>query len=1259
VKYRDVVNYENLNTVIQLRNADNKEEAKKLVQTFVVSSDMKENFDHVIVPQLQFDQPKDNKGIFIIGNYGTGKSHLMSYISSIAEDSSLLDLIGEENIRESFSPIAGKFKVLRSEIGSTNMSLHEIITQQITEYFESIDVSFQFPPLSESPNQKYAFENMMYEFHKKYPNEGFMMVVDELLDYLRSRKDFELAQDLSFLREIGEVCEKIRFRFIAGIQEAIFENPRFEFASSNLRRVKDRFEQVNLSKNDIKFVVSQRLLKKNSGQKDAIKKYLSPFAKYYSNVSYKLDEFIDLFPIHPEYFQIFDQMTIIENRSALKTISSIIEKKLDEEIPTDFPGVVSYDSYWNFILNDSSASVIPDIRECKKISQNLESRIKASMERKANVPNALRIIHALSIHRLTTEDVDTPIGPTSTELKNDLLLFNQTALLGGDPEADLLTHVESILKQILKTVNGQFITYNDNNGQYYLDLKKNEDYDQKIENKAETIDDSTLDKYYFQIMKQLMEQTDTTYKSDFFVWQYYLLWKEKKVQRCGYLFLNTPNERPTTLPPRDFYIYFIQPFNAPVYKDEKKSDELIIELVQTDEEFTTSLKKLSASKQLGEISSGNERTIYQEKVKVYQERLFRWFKRHADESLSLTYAGKKRTLLEWSKKVSNNGLFSQNQTDPSFKKSIDSIASYCFSPYFKDTAPHYPRFPEIITHENIEQAANKAIDTILHIVKDSSCKIPKQSNDIFQALNFFHDNKFLPNKSVFAIPFLQLLDTKNKGKLLNYHDFLVDKNGTHYMDLNGERLEIEWVLVLLIALVSQGDIVLHQQLNKSIDVLELNNSKALTIADVENFDYVKKTEDWDMDSLRNLLQLLALPEQLVRDITLHSDTTIQNIQDVIAKKMDLVIEVEKFFGDGILLFQINILQPPICKIDQQNLRKTKDFLDSLSKYNTPGKFKRFTLPSDDFEQYHHALVELDAINMINKTMLDIQKLVNYIDLVSNGLPADNEWVASIQDIKNDFQNKFSSFSMQSFTQYLDALNKDLSAKKEEYINLYTQLHNKYRLNAEQDEYKKRIINGETLQALMQLQKFSFLDQDQCKDLLHKLQNLQSCFQLNEEDIEKFGFCQRCNFRPRDGMLPADNAALTQLESQAEKIIQNWKEALLNSMQDPVLDESIKLLDEPLKKELQEFKQAKKIPTPVTDTFILAFNTARKGLKQIDISSKDFLTYMREGQAGLTPEQAKARFNEFIDRKIAREDSAKVRISFCEKDDATLTGTVER
>ena len=82
MKYHDLVQFEPIETVIQLRDADHESAAHRLAATYVMSDEMAEKLTAVLIPQLRFDQPADNKGFLVVGNYGTGKSHLMSVISS-------------------------------------------------------------------------------------------------------------------------------------------------------------------------------------------------------------------------------------------------------------------------------------------------------------------------------------------------------------------------------------------------------------------------------------------------------------------------------------------------------------------------------------------------------------------------------------------------------------------------------------------------------------------------------------------------------------------------------------------------------------------------------------------------------------------------------------------------------------------------------------------------------------------------------------------------------------------------------------------------------------------------------------------------------------------------------------------------------------------------------------------------------------------------------------------------------------------------
>src|SRR3982750_1778201 len=89
MKYADLVKFQPIETVVQLRDADKSSEAKHLVETFVISDRIADQLADLVIPNLQFEKPADSKGLLVVGTYGTGKSHLMAMISAIAEHAEL------------------------------------------------------------------------------------------------------------------------------------------------------------------------------------------------------------------------------------------------------------------------------------------------------------------------------------------------------------------------------------------------------------------------------------------------------------------------------------------------------------------------------------------------------------------------------------------------------------------------------------------------------------------------------------------------------------------------------------------------------------------------------------------------------------------------------------------------------------------------------------------------------------------------------------------------------------------------------------------------------------------------------------------------------------------------------------------------------------------------------------------------------------------------------------------------------------------
>jgi len=437
-----------------------------------------------------------------------------------------------------------------------------------------------------------------------HPNHGVLLVVDEFLEYLRSRKDHDLVLDLSFLREIGEVTKHLRFRFIAGVQEAIFDSSRFQHVADSLRRVKDRFTQVLLARQDVSFVVAERLLKKTSDQQNKIRAYLTPFAKFYGSMNERMDEYVRLYPVHPDYIGTFERLVFTEKRGALVTLRDQIQAVLDLEVPEDRPGLISYDKFWDTVTSNSVLRADANIGPVLKVSEVLSERVKKVFTRPAYKAMALRIIDGLSVHRLTTGgDIYVPVGPTAEELRDTLWLFQPGIEdLGGDPSDDLLTAVQTTLRETLKTVNGQFISKAPDTEQYYLDLKKDVDYDAQIEKRAEALSDDSLDRAYFGAIRQLMEREDeSSYVTGHQIWQYQIEWQEHRVERIGYLFFGAPNDRPTAQPERDFYLYFIQPFDPPRFRDDHKADEVFFRLKGLDDTIKRLLSFYAAAQELGNL----------------------------------------------------------------------------------------------------------------------------------------------------------------------------------------------------------------------------------------------------------------------------------------------------------------------------------------------------------------------------------------------------------------------------------------------------------------------------------------------------------------------------------------------------------------------------------------------------------------------------------------------------------------------------------
>jgi hypothetical protein len=1023
---------------------------------------------------------------------------------------------------------------------------------------------------------------------------------------------------------------------MAGIQEAIFDSPRFSFVAESVRRVKDRFEQILIARSDIKYVVAERLLKKSPEQQAQVRDYLLPFAKYYGNLNERIDEFVRLFPVHPDYIDTFERVTAVEKREILKSLSLSMRKKLDGNLPSTEPGLIAYDSYWSTLSENPSFRAVPDIRAVIECSQVLKSRIDAAFPNPSFKPMARRIIDALSIHRLTTGDIYSPLGATAVELRDSLCLFAPgVANLGGEPAADLLTTVETVLSQIKSTVSGQFISANQDNGQFYLDLKKTEDYDAQIEKRAETLDDAQLDRYYYDALKRVMECADETYVSGYSIWQHELEWIEKKAARRGYLFFGAPNDRSTAVPARDFYLYFIQPYARPRYRDEKRSDEVFFVLTGADDVFRNSLKSYGAALNLAATSSGNAKETYEKKATGFLRELVKWLQEHMTTGFDVIYQGKSKPLLAWIKGKPLGNVGKINVRDV-----VNMVGSICLAPHFAETAPNYPNFAVLITKDNREQATRDALKGIAGGTRT------KQAAAVLDALELLDGDKLDVSRSKYAGYIVELLAKKGHGQVVNRGELIQGIHGVEYFAPDRFRLEPEWLVVLLAALVHSGDLILAIP-GRKYDATGVAQLAATSLDELIDFKHVERPKDWNLPALKTLFELIGQAPGLAQALTQGGEQAWGAVKTLVTESKELVARIahaQQILQSGLKLWARNLLSAEDVQALNSRLDDTKQFLESLQSYTSAGQLKNFRYEAQVVSAKRDGLDGLRQVEALQVITKDFGELASYLATAEASLPSDHEWVAKFQSSRRELLNGMMDISKREQGNFRQLGLQTLSRLKKDYATLYLSAHSRARLGAKEDSLKAKLLRDSRLNQLQRLSAIELMPRQQLTDYQHNLTGLRSCFALTEQDVDGSPVCPYCNFRlvaEREERSAAQS--LKVLEGGLDRLYDGWTNTLLSNLQDPTTQQNLALLKPGARKLIVDFQKSRSLPEDLNHDFIGALQEALSGLAKVVVSAEALKAALLNGGSPATLQEIRKRFEDYLAEISKGKDPKKIRV----------------
>lgn len=1221
MKYSQLISFNPIEDVIQLVTAGNKDKAREYVKTYVMSDTMAESLQAPMIDQLQMDEVVDNKGVLVVGNYGTGKSHLMSVISAIATDADNLQYLQNKKFAQQMQPIAGKFEVLRIEIGGVVMPLYDVIMGYIQEDFDNRGIDFEVPDYGSVKSLKTVIQDMMMAFSEKYPDKGYLIIVDEFLSYLSSRDEREIVLDLEFFRALGEMCSKSKLRVIFGMQEKIFDNPRFSFVADTLKHVSDRFTQLIITKEATSYVVSERILKKTPEQKALIRKHLEKFCGLYTGMSSRLEEFVDLFPIHPSYIDVFNKIYLIENRHILKNISVTIKGIFNTDVPENAPGIISFDDYWPAIKSNGLLKSDVTISRVVNASQQLEDIINRAFPKAAYKPLAKKIIYALSVHRLTTNGLDVQFGLTAENLKDDLCLY----LPMPEEDADfLLALIKTTLRDIMTTVSGQFIIYNDANNQYFIDVDKIVDYDEKIKQKASIMADGELNRYFYDVVYRCLEWDAKQYVTNFNIYEYDLNWDSHNIFREGYLFMGLPGERSTAQPERDFYIHIMPPYDTVGSRVQNLPDEVYLFFKSTDE-FRDLMGLYAAANSLAQISEGKDKDAYLNKANMLRKKLIKYLTENKNTCFDVLYKKQKRQMIEVLK-----GRYSRDLT---FKDTIDLAASLCFDEYFGQKYPDFPVMKTKITRRNMADCARAAFD---HFAGRKT----QQSTAMLQSFGILDGDKIRPENSKYAAYYIDMVKKLQPQGVLNYSDIFEPRFMEMYVD---KKFKIEFIFtpIIFLSLVYGGYAVITTKDGKTITASNLDQIPKMSVMDLYEFKYISRPAQMSMAELKRLFELLDINPALLD----NPNDREEGVKKLLAKAQELANNA--VLADNKLNNGFELWGEPLANAAQvASLRSAcaavkNEFSNYQAKFNTPAKLNNFDLSMEQVEELGQNIARMLIIPQLLDFKTGCSDIVSYIaniEFIDLGEVFKGEIEAAKADFRAIRDGIIDGAAGDAAAQKVDAR---LSKLKAKYIDIYFEEHKKKRLDITDAQRRGKIQEGRALASLRKLRSIEILSVAKLTDIETDMSGLKVCYELTPEELKSSHICPHCRYHLNDKVKNV-YGQLDNIEIRIEDLMAEWTKTLLDTISDPIVASQKSFLSAEQQSAIDEFINTGVLPKRVDDFFVKAINALLKGFEPVVIDTDDFMAKL-EQMPPMDEDSFKAKITELISAYTKGKDASKLRI----------------
>ncbi len=1211
---RDLIHFEEVEEVIKLRKA---EQAQEIVEKYVVSEGLRRN----LLYMFELLSGVTHKSFNVVGNYGTGKSHLLAFMAALLEHPEMRSHVSDAEVRAAAGKLERRYLIVKFELGAAaEVPLRKIFFDQVySQLLAGYDLEVKQVDLSEDYDNKQNVLDILAGIKAEDPEAGLVVIVDEISDFLKQKSKEEMSYDLALLRELGEISQESDFLYIGAMQEHVFSDPRYVDQAESIARVSQRFVTVTITKEDVAQVLTRRVVRKDAGQRLQLQNLLEDHKHYFTNLVQQLDRYVDLFPIHPYVIDVFEQLPYFENRGIIGFAVNNVKPILAEAAPC----FITYDRVFDLISQTHEIRNLPEVNRVVNVIHTLQAKVDLLDARYR--ADAKKLIKALAVLRLLGGDKDN--GATSQELANTLFITPPGRLL---VEPDMARdNIERIMKNIREVTVGQYIDYAQN--RYYLDLEKIDDYDAMIEKKAQAVvDEQEINLAFRQIVEtELGFKEARPLVAGLSLYDDTAPWPSRRAFRPGILVIGLRSDGANVT--RGDYRFVLQGPLATGVVGQTRQDELVL-AVNFSDELTGLLTRARAAELLAREG------VHKKVMARLQKEAAESFKdKYLARLLASGYAvqgGHQTPLTDLPASRPLNTL----------SDVLDHVKGALLDPYFAEKYPHYPTYRTLITAMNLASEVTRALQALTRLTTQ---QLDLNSRGYLESFGAIKEGHFSAGHSPACNLILERVTANDAtGKVTALDDLLREFARPPW------GLPPEMVYLLLGTLVFNGYLIFVRQGGARLHAGDVGPLFKQGLEIFEEIRYLERDKDIDAEGTAALFTLLGLQPGLVRD----KDSRTEAVKELRERGQILKSELASVRTgiQTILNESLNFPELPWPHIQalQGRLAWLDSPLDQFASASTVASLGKLDTGPGFRQTLQAGLADLETLNGFLtdwheglgkglKHLTEAVAILTQLEPLATGREATT--IADLRRIAGDSRAIYTEARHLLKADQRRPLKGKLAQFQQKYKQLYYGMHERIVGNQAPWDQIAALRQADRYQALNRLKSLPFISGVEFNLLALELQNLeqQRCQEFNAGVLDSFVTCPYCRFPDKAGHLAGLPARLQETEKRLAELLSRWQEQLFKEL--PDLTDRLALLAPPRRALLEDLQTRGELPETISAELLAALEELASDLQPVELDLSDLAQVLLKQGSALTVADLRTALDSYLTTRLKGYNPDLVRI----------------